>query len=591
MKFFENENNKRLWEFFGFFLALFIGLGPRIWFIHKFPIEQRSDFLNILEFAQALQQNLFAPGWWWHYFAPGIPLILGGVLNLLPGISPNTVALWATAIVSGLISLAPYLIWKNVFPIPIRILGAILLGIWPAQVYYSNTLAQDNWVLLPAVTLAALSIRTLAKPERTFPILGSILYALALSIRQDMLLVLLPLLFSTCFGTNFDIKQQWRAGIKSLIALSIALGFLIVQRGVASGRYALSSEHLGLALVGTYAPGSGLNWVVPWGYLERVHPQPIPDDQLEKVSTELALQEFSKRPGFHMVRMATSVYYYTNNMETLLWWSLPDRPIGNKNTYIGVHLFIIHSLFLMALFVFFWQSKVFKYTWQVILAILLKLGLHAVTVSQPRYFLIVLAFEILLITVAMDEILKGFSFKLTMSAIAAGILSFSGITVLGNSAKDYVLEHTWGIEQDEFSLSISEVSVTCKAENAQLMYFFNNVAAFNFRTTNPVPGDSATLLCTASSKHPHQLILSFEDSFGGEGSPNHVAYVITANNQQIIWHDIGAKTWTGWVENVNLGTIDNETPLAFTISIQMLEEDPGREWGNSSHMIFKLDTR
>ena len=590
MNFLNEAKNRSLFEIIGLFLALLAGLLPRIWFITRFPVEQISDFANLLAFAQALQHNVITPGWWWHFFAPGLPLILAGILNFFTSSSPNTIALWSTAVITGLVPLAPYVIWKNTFSWHVRIVAALLLGFWTSQVFFSNALAQDNWVLLPSIALGAFSIRAMANPDRSFPISGAILYSIATAIRQDMLVVLLPLVVTAWIGRNTSLQHVWRASVKGLIVLGITLGFLVIQRGLATGRYALSSEHLGASIAGAYVPGAELGWIPPSDYIQRTYPTAA-EDEVDEIVKGLALQEFVRRPGFHIIRVGASAFYYLTNMDSLLWWSLPGTFSASATLWkaVSFHTLITHTLFLAALAVLARRREAIAYTWPLLLAILLKIGLHAVTVSQARFYLIVLGFEILLISLAIHALWMKFSPKLLGAALLTGIAGYSAIALAGNLSINYVRLNTWGIYQDEFRMDIAPINIQCKAKNSLLMYFTDTEAAFKFATFEVDPGDAATLICKARADEPRRLFLNIKDDYAGGGFPGRIIYVVEVNDTQVFQHDMAEGSWVGWIDNIELGYVGPDSPLLFTISLQAIQPDAGWNWGYSSSLAFKLN--
>lgn len=589
MQFFSKVKNSKTREPIGLFIVLIFGLGIRIWFIIQHPIEQTSDFANLLNFAQILQKNLFAPSEWWHYFVPGMPMLLAGALSLFPFTNPNSVALWETAIFTGLVPLAPYLIWKKVFPWEIRVLSSVLLGACFPQLFFSNILAQDNWVLLPAIMLASLSVRTLIMPGQRFPILAACTYAIAVSIRQDMLIILLPVFLSATIGQLVEVQKIRVAILKSATVLVIIFGFLIVQRGIASGRYTLSSEHLGLTLVGAYAPGAGVGWVLPWEFISREHPEPIPDDQIEQVAKDLAYQEFLKRPGFHFVRMAASVYHYLTNGESLLWWSLPNAASSIPKNLVSFQLLFIHICFLTSVMILIKQRDSLKYTWPLLFIIPLKLGLHAVTVAQARYFLIVLFFELLLISLAVHAVWQKASLRLLTNSLLLRIIIYALVAMLGSFSVDYVLQNTWGITGEEFTMNLPSAITQCKAKNSMLMYITANSVAFKLPTAEPAPKEVAKVTCTAQTQETHQLFLNLKDDYAGNGYPNRIVYIVSSNGKEIFRHDMADGMFTGWIEGIELGELNASSPLIFSVSIQAIDPDKGWGWGSSSSVIFRLD--
>src|SRR6185295_13421760 len=150
-------------------LLLILGVGLRLAFISRFPTIPFSDFNALVAFGQYLRyQGLISNGWFWEYFNPGLPLILSGLFRIFPCIDPGSVARLATAFACGLLPVLPFLIWRGVLPFWVRLLAGASLALWPGQILFSGVVAQDNWVLPPAIALAALAVRSLVsnKPSR-----------------------------------------------------------------------------------------------------------------------------------------------------------------------------------------------------------------------------------------------------------------------------------------------------------------------------------------------------------------------------------------------------------------------------------------
>src|SRR6185369_8277893 len=207
----------------------------------KYPTIPFSDFAALVAFGRFLRlYGIFANEAFCEYFNPGMPLVLSVLFRIVPG-DPGTVARWATAIVCGLVPVVPFLIWRGVLPFWVRVLAGAMLGLWPGQIVFSGVVAQDNWILLPTVGLAALAVRTLmvqraaksaerslgaadrsvcatSSGENGWPIAAGLLLAGGAIIRQEMLVVLLPLFLAAAGVVTL------RAGWRRVTAAALAAG-------------------------------------------------------------------------------------------------------------------------------------------------------------------------------------------------------------------------------------------------------------------------------------------------------------------------------------------------------------------------------
>src|SRR4029079_11177940 len=94
------------------------------------------------------------------------------------------------------VPLIPYRAWRDVLPFWVRMLAGAALAIWPGQVLFSGVVAQDNWVLAPTVGLTALAVRTLLSKDAGRPVIAGLLLAAGAVMRQEMVVVLFPLLLA-----------------------------------------------------------------------------------------------------------------------------------------------------------------------------------------------------------------------------------------------------------------------------------------------------------------------------------------------------------------------------------------------------------
>ncbi len=165
-------------------------------------------------------------------------------------------------------------------------------------------MAQENWALLPTVALGALAVRALRiAGGGAYPVAAGLLLAVSTAIRQELLVVLAPAAFAAAglFGPR---GARLRRGLRLAVAALIPLFALALQRRAATGRFAITTEHGGLALLGSVVPGAaGTGWVDPKAYIASVEPALLEDrDAARRASIRLALDEWKRRPAFHALR-------------------------------------------------------------------------------------------------------------------------------------------------------------------------------------------------------------------------------------------------------------------------------------------------
>ncbi|HKD19015.1 MAG TPA: hypothetical protein VKG23_14275 [Thermoanaerobaculia bacterium] len=394
-------------------LLAVVGMGVRLFVVTRFPTIPFWDFANLVDFGKLLHEHgIAADGWFWSQVNPGLPVILS-LLFRIPG-DPSSIARMATAVATGWIGVLPFVIWKGVVPYRFRLLGGLLLALWPGQVLFAGVVAQDNWVLLPAIGLGCLATRTLLADGPPRPALSGVLYVAAVAMRQEMALVLLPLLVPAALR---HAKQTARA--RWVLAVVLATGFLLLlaQRYAATGRLAWTTEHGVLALCGSFMPGaSEAGWVDARAYAAALYPESATyafGDR--KILLRMTLDEVRRRPGFHALRVAAWLprLALTSDADNLGWsLGLPQsQPPSRRPAAAALarrwqepllwELALIQGLFCVALVDAIRTRRVAILV--LALAVALKYVVHMIISPVGRLVVPATAFELLGITLYVSE--------------------------------------------------------------------------------------------------------------------------------------------------------------------------------------------
>lgn len=591
-----------------FGVILLAGLLPRFVFVAFFPTQPVSDFQHLFTFAIDFQHDIFARGSEnWNFFNPGASFILSLVLRAFPAIPPQSVARTLTVLVIGLLPILPFLLWKGVFSLRTRLLTALFLALWPGLIIFSGVFAQDNWVLLPVVGLSTLAVRVLAKKSDGHPVWAALLYVLGLATRQEMLIVLLPLFVLSAIGLQSH--QRLRNTLVGILTTGLLLSLLIVQRGMGSGRYALSTSHLDISILGSYVPEAGMGWADPKPYIAATAPELFENDQYKKQALHLVWKEILRRHQFQAVRIFASPFFNLLQMEPgLAFWSLtaPDvLPLQRLDA--GLYFaqviapklifssYLLHVLFLTALFFSLLQRRRFLLILPLFVAALLKLGFHAVIVSQPRYFLTLIVLEILIVGVMSSEMFTRQSWKSVLISAVLGILAFMAIVSLSTKAEQYVYNH---LENDQrtyqFPLSVGSITLNCIMKQGRLLTFLQDkldpttgLIAIDFHKADPSPGSQATIECSTVGDLNVPFHLSVYDPYSPGGLPDRVAQIVYINNVESYHHDISAEPGEGWHE-VNMSNINYGHALTFKIQLLSINPDTGWSWGRAAATHIRL---
>lgn len=584
-------------EALGAALLLALGLLPRLAFVTVFPALPVSDFRVIVEFGVFFRDAPFtAPSWFWEFFSPGVPMALSLLFRAIPA-PPDDVARLATAVVTGLVPLLPFFLWRTVLPLWTRLLAGAALALWPGQILFSSVVAQDNWVLPPALALACLAVRALLVPGGGWPVAASLLYAAATAARQEMLVVLLPLL-AVAAGLRAREGRRRRLAL-CLLAAGVFLGLLAAQRRAATGRFALTTAHGGIAALGAYVPGSaGSHWVNPTAYVASVEPEVAADPaRLQREAGRLALQEALRRPWFHAARMAATVSTFLIQGEaTNLYWSLllpgvvpaGRQPLANSVTARAGRFLCWEMAALQALFLAAAILAVRRRNGAILLlgvAILLKVGVHAVTVTQGRYYLAVTGLEILGIVLGCREAARPGNARLGAAALAAGTAAAAALFVFGPKLMEQVMARDVELQRTyRFTLVGPGHSgrLACVVERGRLSALAPTGADLETLDAIPSPGETAEAVCRLTgSGPPVPLAIRLHDTYAPGGQPDRMRQRVVVDGAEVFDHDLGAEPGAGPAD-IPVGAVGEGTDRQVLVQLVAVQPDPGTAWGRAA---------
>lgn len=598
----EGDTGRREW--LGLALLAAAGLGLRLAFVTVFPTLPFSDFRGLLDFALRMRDlSPTAAGFYWDYFNPGLPLILSLILRAFPA-APETAARLSTAIATGLLPIFPYLLWRGVQPRWVRLLAGWTLALWPGQITFSGVVAQDNWVLVPVVALGALAVRSLAGRER-HPVAAGLLYALGVAFRQEMLVALLPLLLGAALGVRGEEGWRWRrALLLCALAAGVPLLLLALQRRAATGRFALTSEHGGMAVLGSYVPGATANaWGNPIPYIAAVEPSLLEDTvEMRRQAVRLALREALARPAFHAARITAFTLDFAVSAESSsLSWSLaaPEalppavRPRAAAVSHVAYDFLHFEMAALLALFLAaLLLARRSPAVWLLAAAIALKVGIHAVTVAQGRYFLAATALQILVIALGAREAAGRPSRRSAAAALALGGAAAAGVLWLGPraivrvKAADVDPPRTYRFSLSPFPREPRILD--CKIERGRLTDASETGATLETFDPNPSPGEKAVADCVFRAAAPASpLVIRLLDPYAPGGSPGRMVQRALVDGREVLVHDVAAEPGSGWTE-IPLGTLPPGRRTAIRIELVAVQPDPGIPWGRQAATSFEL---
>ncbi len=588
----------------GLALLLSAGLLTRLVFVWTFPTEPVSDFRSLVDFGIWMRdRGITAGGFYWDLLSPGLPLTLSLLFRVFPD-SPDSAARLATAVATGILPALPFALWRGVQPFRVRLLAGGLLALWPGQIVFSGVVAQDNWVVLPAVALAALAVRTLsAGPTgRGHALAAGLLYACGVSIRQEMLVVLVPLL-AVAAGFWPRRGQPWR---RPLLVCALAAGvplFLMAwQRQAATGRFALTSEHSGAAILGSYVPGATANaWADPLPYIAAVEPALLEDHpELKRRAAGLAMREAAARPAFHAARITLFTLNFAVGGEAanLVWSVGPDQlPPSHADRaaafgraaarWLPVTQSALLALFLASLLL----ARRSPAVWVLTAAMALKIGLHAVTVAQGRYFLCVTALQILVIALAAGAVGRP-SPRRTAAALAVGGLAATALyfaAPLGVAwvrARDVDVQRTYRFRMAPDPMQ--PMLFDCVVRRGRLTQVSKTSARIETLHPFPPPGESAAAECVASSPASlPPLAIRLNDPYAPGGSPGRMVQRVVVDGREVHVHDMAGQPGSGWSE-IPVRPARTGGRTSIVVEVAAVQPDSWMSWGSAAGTSFEL---
>jgi hypothetical protein len=600
---------KRHREILALTLLLIFGLVPRLVLISRFPTIPFSDFHRLVAFGLQLHNNgLTASSPHWDNFSPGLPLVLATLFTVLPHADPAAVARIGTALVCGLLPLLPFLIWRGALPFWLRVVAGIAFALWPGQVLFSGVVAQDNWVLLPSVALGALAVRQMVTRERPRFIIAGLLYAAAFTAREEMLVVLLPV-FIAAVGVRLG--SGWRRTTAAALAAAIPVLALAAYRKAATGRFALTTGHGGLAILGAYIPGATINyWSDPLPFIASVRPELLHDKAaLYAEGSRMAWREALRRPGFQALRILSAVMTFARTGEAASqYWSLGapealpesirargDALANRARVPLYIEMTAIHALFLAALIVGIRRRSVPILVLS--LPVLLKYALHAVTIPQARYLFAATAFEIVAILVAAFEFrssaLPG-KWRVVTPALVAGLVFGSGILLFAPRLTAFVQSHDSDPQRVyRFQLQPSDggAALACTVDKGLLTRLTVDApqsATIRLRSRDPLPGDATAASCVLTgSGSPRPLFLELFDPYSLGGFPGRMLQDVAVDGVEIYSHDVARDAGSGWAA-IPLGPVGAGTSKRVVIGLTAVQPDSGWAWGDAVYTAFQL---
>ncbi len=575
-------------------------LAAHLCLVAVFPTQPVSDFAVITKFATAISQHgIAAEGTFWQYMNAGLPMMLAFALKVTGG-EAERVARLSTAIVMSLVPLLPLLILRGAVPAGARLLAAGALGFLPMLLLFCGVVAQDNWVVPPMIALACMAIRNYQLSASGRPIIAATLWCLAVYIRQEMLLVALPMALLAAYPFR-DGSQRRAALVRFSVAALVLLCAIAAQRGAATGHFRLSTSHGGHAVLGSYVPGARFSWAPPQPYLAAHDPEKgYGIERLREDGMRLALGEIGQRPMFHLVRRAgATLHAATGSDLSLQGWALTNdgvlpedlRPAARRLAFLAGPttqwtFVLLHALFLAALPIA-WRARD-PAMLAICLTIAMKVGIHMLVSLQARFFLVVTALEVIVIVRALlylieDAVMRRL-FVFAFAVFAAGLfLVWRALPSLAEWVDTQ--ESKVPNPHYQFSFATHGASARCHVERGRVTELSGEGLTLRLMQKYPQPGDTAEVTCELPANGTPPLRLEIEDRYS-QNLADRIVQQVSLAGRPIQSRDIGGQDGVGWW-GVDL---PRPTATAGTFSFRLIAVKPDAytDWGHYSTTKIRL---
>jgi hypothetical protein len=439
------------------------------------------------------------------------------------------------------------------------------------------------------------------------PVAAGLLYTLGIAFRQEMLVALFPLFVAAALGSSW--RARWRRSLLlAVLAAGAPLLLLALQRQAATGRFALSTQHGGVAVLGSYVPGSTVNaWVDPLPYVASVKPSLLDDPgELRRQVPRLALREAAARPLFHTARiLAFTLDLVASGDAANLVWSLlypdvmpPSRAAlaqtvaGAAIPWLKVEMGVLLVLFLASMLLVRSGSPA---VWALVAAMALKIGFHAVTVMQARYLLAATALQILVIALVLGEVIGGVGkvpWRRVAVALAAGAVAATAASLGATRAVAWVQAHDVDVPRVyRFSLASfpSDPKLfDCVVRQGRLTTVYDVGARMETFHPDPPPGEIATAECISRVAGPlPPLVIRLLDPYAPGGSPGRMVQRVAVDGREVLVHDVAAEPGSGWSE-IPLGETAAGQRKTFRVELRTVQPQPGVAWGRDAGTSFEI---
>jgi hypothetical protein len=361
-------------------------------------------------------------------------------------------------------------------------------------------------------------------------------------------------------------------------------------------------------MLGAYVPGAHWDlWTDPRPFIASVDPSLLQDEKkLLQQAYGLAVKEALRRPEFHLVRIVYSITRSLARMDlSNFWWSVlspevlspgyrqkADQFVARVSPGLIRALWVIHALFLASFFI-----GLAKQHWPILTltsVILLKVAIHGVLVIQARYFIPVVALEMLVIVFGIQEASKLRPRGKSVASLLGGLVTVCFFGFVGLTAEAYVRMHDDHMQRT-YRFVLFEPGghgkLECVVDSGRLTELTHQDATMLFLNEAPRLGEKARGVCqlVKSEKPGPPLYLEIVEPYSHNVLQGQMVERVIIDGKESLSRDLATRTENRRVE-ILLGSTDRETKTII-IEVEAVRPDIAWTWGGAGRITFGLRTK
>jgi len=211
----------------------------------------------------------------------------------------------------------------------------------------------------------------------------------------------------------------------------------------------------------------------------------------------------------------------------------------------------------------------------------LKVTVHGLLAVETRYFVVMMAFALLVLALTVEEARQRPFGWIAVAALAGGVALVMGIRVAAQKAEARVLASE---EQLTYHFTLKDPRRIARLECVvgeglvSLLWAHQARAAIRLLHIEPQPGESVTAECSAQTSQATPVEVRVGDVYLEGGFPGRLVQSVAVDGQDRQQRDVAAEPGRGWA-GVPLGTLQPGERRRVVVRMTAGRPDPGWKWG------------